>query len=216
MNRKQLAVVVGVIGSLFAGSAWAERPDKDWKKWFGHIGGGFSAPTGETEKVLDSGWNFNGGATYWPEEWPVGLALELGYNSFDIKNEVVQEIEDATSGGVDVWSVTADFLWSPRTTGTVGVNILGGIGGYYSRYDLGRPGTWSGVGCWWGWCRPVAGTGTIIVDSGSTTDFGFNLGAALTFNVGLGSQIYIEAKYHRVQTENEAEEYIPIIVGYRW
>ena len=41
------------------------------------------------------------------------------------------------------------------------------------------------------------------------------MGAALTFKVGLGSQLYIEAKYHRVETER-ATEYIPLVIGYRW
>ena len=31
-----------------------------------------------------------------------------------------------------------------------------------------------------------------------------------------GSQIYIEAKWHRVETDPESLDYIPVVLGYRW
>ena len=46
--------------------------------------------------------------------------------------------------------------------------------------------------------------------------FDYFFGAGLTFEVGLGSQIYIEAKYHRAETDPVEIEYIPVVLGYRW
>jgi len=50
----------------------------------------------------------------------------------------------------------------------------------------------------------------------STTEFGWNGGIGLSFNVGsTDSQLYLEAKYHSVETTTSAT-YVPITVGYRW
>ena len=75
----------------------------------------------------------------------------------------------------------------------------------------------SGIVCppWSPWCYPGCTPGTIITDSVSSTDIGYNLGLAITFEVGDGSMIYLEARYTRIETE-DATEILPINIGYRW
>jgi opacity protein-like surface antigen len=218
VRRTLVAFVVCWVACLLTTPVWAARPDKNWKSWFGHIAGGYDSPTNDVEAILKDGWNFNGGATYWPEHWKVGLALEFGYNFFDIEDSVLDQIEGSDTGDVEILSVTADFIWGPDAKDTpVGVYLTGGIGGYYVDAELGRPGVWEGIICdpWLWWCYSGVVPGTVVTASESTTRLGWNVGAALTFKVGLGSQLFIEAKYHRVETETPTE-YIPLVIGYRW
>ena len=49
----------------------------------------------------------------------------------------------------------------------------------------------------------------------SSTQFGYNIAAAITFELSNESVIYLEAKYHWVDTQMTAE-FMPISIGYRW
>jgi len=55
----------------------------------------------------------------------------------------------------------------------------------------------------------------VITDKASSTEFGYYVGAAITFELAGDSIIYIEAKYHTIETEVQTT-YIPISVGLRW
>ena len=56
----------------------------------------------------------------------------------------------------------------------------------------------------------------LVVASESNTDFGWNGGIGVTFELASGSQFYLEAKYHSIDTSPAKTEYIPITFGYRW
>ena len=68
-----------------------------------------------------------------------------------------------------------------------------------------------GTGGAGGGCTP----GSVITDSVSSTEFGYNLGAAITFELENDWLIYLEAKYHWVDTKVSAK-FMPISIGYRW
>ena len=52
MMRQALACLVCL--SFFSLTpTFAGRPDKEWKKWFGHISGGWSFQRGDSGDVLD-------------------------------------------------------------------------------------------------------------------------------------------------------------------
>ena len=57
--------------------------------------------------------------------------------------------------------------------------------------------------------------GSVVTDSVSSTEFGYNLSAAITFELSNESVIYLEAKYHWVDTKVSAK-FMPISIGYRW
>ena len=207
------------------------RPDKSWKSWFGHIGGGYSLAQGDFGDHVDDGFYLNAGATYWPEDWVIGIDLDLAYSDYDINRETIDHINDLLEldgqtgsierGGVDSWQLTTNAQWSPTTGGGVGFYLTGGVGVYRLEGQLKTTGLvfYPPIcgGYWWPWCIPGGvGPGTIIAASEATTKFGWNVGAAVTFEIGTGgSQIYIEAKYHTVETTQSAS-YVPITVGYRW
>jgi opacity protein-like surface antigen len=222
VKRKLSIFVICSLAALLTTSAWAGRPDKNWKSWFGHFAGGYTSvigsDIGEAGAIIENGWNLNGGATYWPEAWPVGLDLELAYNDLGIKDEALVGLEGVDSATFTVWSMTADAMWGPRPGGTVNVYLMGGVGVYRSRGTLGEDVIFTGIICpplYW-WCFPGAVPGTSVLADEGQTKFGYNFGAGITFEVDLGSQIYIEAKYHRAETDPVELEYIPVVLGYRW
>jgi opacity protein-like surface antigen len=206
-------------------STFAGRPDKSWKKWFGHFSGGYTMAQGDFGDLVDDDWTLAGGATYWPENWPVGLDLELSWNDLDVSSDAIQAINNAleppsdelTGGGVSIWSVTTDFVWSPGK-GSFSPYIVGGIGVYRLDAEL----TSSGLIyyppiCGWWWCVPGGvGEGSIVEADASSTDFGVNLGIGLNWELTMGSQIYVEAKYHYVDSDPVETTFIPFVIGYRW
>jgi opacity protein-like surface antigen len=218
VKRKLSIFVIISLAVLMTTSAGAGRPDKSWKSWFGHFAGGYTSVIGDASNVVENGWNLNGGATYWPEAWPVGLDLELGYNDLGFTNQALQGLESVDSTTFTAWSMTTDVMWGPKPGGTVNVYMMGGVGVYRVNAQLGQT-TWlPGWVCdpWYYWCYPGLVPGTEIFYDETQTKFGYNFGAGITFQVGLGSQIYVEAKWHRVETDPESLDYIPIVVGYRW
>jgi opacity protein-like surface antigen len=226
MKRKLalLICLVFVLGVLSSGSTWAGKPDKDWKDWFGHFAIGYIVPEGDFGDVVDSTWILSGGATWWPGT--VGLDLDLGWADFDINDDTLRKINDAIeppstgtidNGDVAIWSLTTDAIWSPDTQGSVGFYLAGGIGGYYLDAKVTTTGlVYYPPVCGIYWCYPGwVGSGNIVAGSESSWEFGYNAAIGLNIEMASGSQIYLEVKYHYINTDT-ATTYIPVQIGYRW
>ena len=205
------------LAALVLAPAAMAQPKKDWKSWYGDVSVAYSSPEGAAGDAVDSGWNLSGGAIYRPTDWPVGLWTELGYNNFDIKGSILDQL-GVNNGDVDIWSLTGGAIWSTQSSKPVNFYLEAGIGWYLIDVTVTNP----GVGfvppiCGWWWCLPGGAVPVdVIVGSESTIRFGYDAGIGITFAVGDGSQIYLEAKYHWAQTTNETTEYVPIAIGFRW
>jgi opacity protein-like surface antigen len=233
MKRKLaiLVCVVFVLGTLSTGSSWAGRPDKTWKNWFGHLAGGWDVASGDFGNIVDDTWTLSGGATWWPETSPVGLDIDLAWQDFDVSKDAIRRINEEigtdpgndgeiNNGDVSIWSLTTDVIWSPNTQSKVGFYLVGGIGVYRLEGQLTSQGlVYYPPICdpWLWWCYPGGvGPGTIIEERETATEFGYNAGIGINFELASGSQVYVEAKYHAIQTDNRTTEYIPVQVGFRW
>jgi hypothetical protein len=218
MSWKRLAVIVGLAVALGATGARAQ-PKKDWKSFFGHVGGGWTLVDGEAADVINDGWNLNGGFTYKPPSWPVGIVGDLGYNDFRVKSSALSIDGEriADKGSVSIWSLTAGLTWTAPTQGKVGFFLSGGGGAYRVRGVLTDPAAYEGWICdpWSWWCYPGIIVGDQIVAERTTTKAGYNAGIGISFELASSSEIYLEAKYHSVNTK-ERTNYIPIVIGYRW
>jgi hypothetical protein len=217
--------------SLAAAPAWAGgRPYDPSRDWFGHIGGGWAFPQGDTGDVLDDDWTFSGGALYWPSAWPIGLSIEAAYTDFDLSSSAIRAINDAidqdpnndgniSGGGVDYWELGLNGIWSLSGGNGNGLYLTGGAGWYHVGGEVTQDGlVYYPPVCdpWFWWCYPGGvGPGTFVVGSTSTDEFGWNLGAGYSFNTYNG-QFFIEAKYHQIQWENKNIEFIPLTIGFRW
>jgi opacity protein-like surface antigen len=210
------------------------RPDKDWKSWFGHFAGGWSFAQGGFGDVADDAWYLNGGATYWPDTWPAGIGLDLSWSEHDFSNAAIDRVNDAiednedvfgangriTGGEAEYWSLTVNGLWGPKSKGAVGFYVLGGVGIDWVDAVLTDDAlVYYPPVCdpWYWWCYPGGyGTGEVVRLSEDATEFSYNAGLGLTFNLSSGSQVYVEAKYHAVELDRETSEVVPLTVGFRW
>jgi opacity protein-like surface antigen len=213
-----------VVALATLGSLPAVAQHKDWKSWYGEVSAGYAvpmlettAPDGSSVDPLDDGWNLTLGGVYKPKTWPVGAYLELGYNSFDVNRDLLDQI-DVGGGDADIWSLDGGFFWTTTTGTPVNFYIRGGVGWYRIEAKLTEPGAGFLPGwCGWNWCYPGGIVPTdVVVASDSTTRFGYNAGLGLSFAFGSGSEIYLEARYHRAETTNEPTELLPVSVGFRW
>ena len=175
MNYKNVGIISLIFVALATTVHAQPRPDKDWKDWFGQFHGGWSVAQGEFGEVVDDGFSMNGGATYWPEDWPVGLVLEMGYNEFDLSSSTIQGINDEidnaggegmiTGGWVSSLAVTASVTWSPSSSGR-GFYLIGGAGVYRIEGKITETGlVFYPPVCdpWFWWCSPGGvGPGTSI------------------------------------------------------
>ena len=219
VNLQRIALLL-VIAGLFGVAPAEAQFEKDWKSWYGQVGIGYSLPQADAGDAIEDDLWWTGGATYYPEGWPVGIMAELAYSNYDIRSDVLEPIQPTDTridGDVTVWSLTANAVWSPRLGDSTGFYAVGGIGAYRLEETLSEPGYYTGIVCdpWLWWCDPGVVPGDVILDSESATEFGFNLGVGITFEVGLHSEVYLEVRYHHIGTP-ETTELLPMVVGYRW
>lgn len=230
MTGVKTLIGFSVAALLTAGVATAQpRPDKSWKNWFGHIDASYTIPQGDAGDVLDDGYSISGGASYQPEGSKLGLVLDLDYTELDISNSAIAAINDAiddtgddgrlTGGDMTIWSLTVNGTWSPSTSGQ-GFYVIAGIGAYNYKAQVTETGLIAYPPIcdpWFWWCVPGGvGTGAINAGSDSGTEFGWNAGLGWAFQVGGGSQIFIETRFHSVDTSPLATDYLPLTIGYRW
>ena len=221
MSWKRVLPVLMLAVLVSATSAMAQ-PDKPWKWIFGHFYGGVSLPQAQAGDSLSDGWSFGGGVTLKKENWPVAFVADLAYNDLPIKQDALWVTDDegdtakvADSGSFDVWSLTGDLMWQPKTKGAVGFYLQGGVGAYYVSGSLSNSVWVPGWTCGFYWCAPGYWPADAIVGSTSSWEWGYNAGVGVTFNLNSDSQIFLQLTYHWIQTDPTGE-YVPIVIGYRW
>jgi opacity protein-like surface antigen len=209
-----------VIAVLLSAAPAEAQLEKDWKNWYGQVGVGYSLPQADAGDALEDDFWWTGGVAYYPEQWPLGIMVELAYSSYDLRSDVLEPIEPPETrieGEYAVWALTADAVWSPRRGESAGFYAVGGVGVYRLEGTLSDPGTFTGDVCdpWLWWCSPGIVPGDLVAADESTTELGFNLGVGVSFEVGLQSELYVELRYHSISSE-ETTELLPLVVGYRW
>jgi hypothetical protein len=120
----------------------------------------------------------------------------------------------------------ANVVFKPSTSGGVGGYALAGIGVYHRSVELTTPAIGLVTVCdpYWFVCYPAAVPVDQVIGSRSTTDFGVNFGAAITF-----ARFFVEVRYHYVWgpeievpaalgggTVKANGQYLPIIFGLRF
>ncbi len=124
MTRKLLAVLA--IGLLVTAPAAAHA---QLNTSFG-VGGGIAAPIGDLRNIANAGYNVEGHLNLGAPLIPVGLRLEVGYNSFNFKSST------NVSGSANVLSGTVNAMLALGPTGA-SPYLIGGVGAYNVKADLG-------------------------------------------------------------------------------
>jgi opacity protein-like surface antigen len=148
------------------------------------VGGGISAPRGDAEDLFDTGWHGQILVTWNPPVIPVGLRVDGLY----------ARMENAEStgnmGGADVIGGTANAVLGFRAL-LVKPYLLGGVGYYRLEFSNRSP-------------------------HGSSehreNEPGWNAGAGVSISLRK-IDLFVEARYHSVDTEGDRFEFVPISVG---
>jgi hypothetical protein len=180
-----------------------------------------AVPLGDAGDFFDHGWQASGGATFhFSPDVPVGMRLDLGYSRLPAIEQAVGtgtfpaqvQVDD---GRLAVTHLMLDALWE-FGGGRVGGWLGAGVGVLHRRIEvtytvpevvlfplaLGLP-------------IDVSGGGGQAESHDQLTQIGFDLNAAIRFPLRSGSEIYLEARYQRMESE-PATEFIPLVLGFRW
>jgi hypothetical protein len=215
MKRLRLLILLtfGSASALFA---------QDAKPIVGYAAVGWVDPQGKAGDIVDSGWGFSGGATFFPaRKNSFGLRLDLGYNQFLAKHETLESgvggntIATIHDGKASMTTLGLDAVYDFSHQRKVGGYIGAGAGMYTRRWQVTTTTSASGT-----WCDPLTGVcvgvggNTLATENDKLTKIGFDAVAAITFALSKG-QIYTEAAYRHMDS-SPATTYVPVLVGYRW
>lgn len=161
-----------------------------------NVGVGPIFPQSDVGDHFDTGVTIPVGVTFHINE-SLGIQGEYAYSWMDgPQTTVVAEDGSPTllESNHSMHMFNANVIFGPRTSGPVGGYVIGGIGAYNRRVELTTPSVGLIRVCdpFWLVCFPVAVPATQVIGSRSTTDFGINIGGAITF----ARRFYVEARYH--------------------
>jgi len=215
---RRALVIAALAGVLAASPAGAQYYGET--HWTGHIAGGATVPLNDLTNVVNTGWNFTLGATYWPSmEGFLGIMLEGQYNGFSMTNDFTNILHVPDAYGA-FWPVTLNLVLSPRRNAKAGLYLVGGGGLYILHAAATAPTTTGGIVCepWWPYyCYPTTIPADYVLGSKTVTKGGVDGGVGINLPVGPESAFYIEGRYHYVFTDKgNTIEFIPIVAGLRW
>jgi opacity protein-like surface antigen len=196
---------------------YAHPYNSDAYPWHGYVLGGFSQPTGNSNNVLQGGWDVGGGVAFRPSGSPLALRLELNYSSNNATNETLNQSAQTTGlvvtgGWADLWSLTANAeLRFPFGRGVYGY-LIGGIGAYYAQLNI--EGFANGYTCYPWWYSCYYGNGWVTAYN-DVTKFGWNAGAGVSWPLRNGMLLFVEARYNAIQT-SQTLAYVPVTIGVRF
>src|SRR5262245_21391572 len=190
----------------------------------GHFAFGWVGPQGKAGDAVENGWNFSGGATFLEgPKRPIGLRTDFSYSWFYATDQIVDSangsgaIARVDDGFASMWTITLDGVYDFSHGRKVGGYFGLGLGMYTRYWQLTKTALVGGIWCdpWTGWCYPGTVAGDVIADSDRLRKIGYNAALAMTFALRSGSQMYIEASYHSMDTD-PATTYLPVLLGWRW
>ena len=134
-----------------------------------------------------------------------GFRGELFWSRSDIDSPLIRRVGGSTlpsgeyenlSGSVDLIGAAANVIY-PFTQGVIRPYVVGGIGVYQRRVE-----------------QDIGGTIEQFRSLRETqTDIGFNGGLGVAFGGGAGVSVFVEARYHSVNTSPERTRFVPIVLG---
>jgi Outer membrane protein beta-barrel domain len=192
-------------------------PDHDVAK--GYFAGGYTVAKGEAANFVDNGWNVGGGVYWRLPSGPVSLRLDFAYSRNNATNQLLSEGAAANRthidhGWSDLFSNDFDVIFNIPLARSVNAYVMGGGGGAIRRISLTQTVTSGGPYCndWAGFCTPGAHPGDVLVDSKTTGRWEWNAGVGLSFSLGGGDALFVEARYMEVETPVPTR-FVPIRVG---
>jgi opacity protein-like surface antigen len=218
MSRMFVASAFLIAG--LAAAATSANAQEARVRW--HVMGGYSEPVGRTADYLQGGYLVGGGFSVTPSpNSPLDLRVDLNYSEHVATSNLLNIGQQAANTEIDngtgsFWSGTANLEYHVPIVYGVRAYGIAGVGAYHSRVELTQQVPF-GYGYYY--CDPFSGfcdgSGNALVSSTGVTKFGWNAGAGVEFALPYGQSWFIEARYHRISTDQPIE-LVPITVGYRF
>jgi opacity protein-like surface antigen len=216
--HSRLLTVLALLCLAPAAHAQYYGNDQDSRPVRWYVMGGYVEPVGFTGNILQGGYNFGVGAAMRQPGSPLALRLEFNYTNNNATRYLLQQAESQTGlqitgGWGETFSLSANGEYRvPFGNGSYGY-IIAGIGGYYTRISLTEYGYGYVCNPWWGYC--YLATGEAVVASHEVTKFGWNAGAGVSFALGGGPTLFVEARYTEISMPTNIE-FVPINIGIRF
>jgi hypothetical protein len=193
------------------------------------IGGGATIPVGDAYKAYNEGWGLNAVVGWDPVASPIGVRGTVAYTTLNgraagpqIRNPLgrVDVINDFGGSGVDAKQISALVDAKLRIPfgrflgATSGAYLLAGGGihhfrDYNSTLFLTNQFYGRGINSF---NNDQALLNASRNESESATRFGLNGGVGASLGIGT-AEVFAEARYERVFTQNRAINYVPVILG---
>jgi hypothetical protein len=200
--------------------AYSAAPELKYRPLRAQIHGGYSIPTGTTDRYLDDGANVGFGFTWFPSSvLPLGVRVDGSYSRFRARNALLDLYGGAfTSGHDNIYGGDVDLqLDLAHGSPLFKMYLLGGAGWYREQTYL-RQVTWyPGDICGWYYCVP--GYVPVLTASQRTTSpwhSSWNAGLGFEVATGDGASFFVEARYQRISTFNDKLQFVPIRMGLRF
>ncbi len=184
-----------------------------------YFAGGYTVATGEAARFVDNGWNVGGGIQWRLAPGPVSLRLDFEYSRNKATNQLLSEGAAANQtqinhGWSELFSNDIDAIVHLPFARGIDPYLLAGGGGAIRRISLTQTVTSGGSYCndWTGFCSAGHYPGDVLVNSKSTGRWEWNAGVGVSFSLGGGDSLFIEARYIEMETPVKTG-FIPIRVG---
>ena len=149
------------------------------------LGGGVGVPLGTYDDVVKVGWQGTAGISFVPRSLPFGIQVDGAYARFSDETPL-----DVTSQLI-YGTANAVYKFQSSDATRFRPYLIGGGGVYNSK-----------------------ATGS-DAPSGSSTEFGINLGAGFDFKAG-GAGLFVEGRWHNVFFEGDNLKFFPVTLGIRF
>ena len=236
---RKLLRAASIVVVLTAAAA-APAAAQDFHRVGVNFGGGWMFPLSGLKDSFDTGWTGEVGVTY-NTSAKVGIQLLYAYDKMDGPARTINvfptPVAPASTTGIlesnqHIHSGMLNMVYTPAAhKGHIGGYLLGGIGIFDRAVEITTPSVGYGTVCdpYWYVCYPSLVSIDKIVGSRSSTDFGIDIGAGLTF--GHSPKLYVEMRYTYVwgptvtspsgsgttsTSYSTNAQYLPLAFGIRW
>jgi hypothetical protein len=200
-------------------------PLYEGSSWSAYVDGGPSWMVGDMNRFIKDGWAFSFG--FGPKFGRnASLFLDFLWSYHGLQPDALSKV-GSTGGDASMLGITLNPLWRINPDGRVGGYVTGGGGYYHRTVQVSEPGVAlvPVYDSWWGfgyspYYDPFLGytvaPASVITGRHNDDTYGVNAGLGLTFHPGEFVEIFLEARYHYVWTENRPTQFIPLVLGIRW
>ena len=203
------------LSAVWVAAARAQSPN--FHRWSFEVGAGVTPTLGHTSDELGTGWNVIGGAGY-NFNSRFGADLQVMYDGLGVNSSVLKEFS-VPGANAHLWGFTLDPIVRFRTHHRLGFYITGG-GGYYRRIvNFTRPTTAivDVFDPFFGIIQPIVVPASQTIGTITRVGWGENIGGGFTYKLGDGHEkLFVEARYHHIETRPRSTDILPITVGIRW